>query len=364
VTVTGSPTISLGTGAPVTTNVAYVSGSLSNTLNFTYTVAAGNFTPRLDHAGAIFNGSISGTTLTIADPGVESGAVAVGQTLLGPGVTPGTTIVSGSGASWTVSIAQTTGQTRIAALAIATSASGVAIRDTTAQNQLIVANVVTAVPPGTSGLFTKNIGVDAIHRVASITSLPSTSGSYPLGTGSSVDVQMNFPDAVIVTGAPARFSGSISGTTLTVDSVTAGPIAAGQTLTGAAADFTGSITGNILTVSAVSSGTLAAGQTIYGQGVPGNTKILEFGTFGTVGAGLQGTYALSTSIPTSPLTGAQATTVLTVTVLPNGTLAPGQTLSLPGSPVILSKRPRRRHRPAVLAPTTSVAPPRRSRAVR
>ncbi|NBT26965.1 MAG: hypothetical protein EBT09_10505, partial [Actinobacteria bacterium] len=122
-----------------------------------------------------------------------------------------------------------------------------------------------------------------------------------------------------------------------MDSVTSGTIAAGQTLAGAAADFTGSITGNILTVSAVSSGTLAAGQTIYGQGVPGNTKILPFATTGTTGKGLKGNYVLSTSIPTLALTGSQGTTVLTVTALPDGTLAPGQTLSLPGSPVILSQ---------------------------
>ncbi|NBY46353.1 MAG: hypothetical protein EBQ56_00980, partial [Proteobacteria bacterium] len=268
VTVTGSPTISLGTGAPVTTNVAYVSGSLSNTLNFTYTVAAGNGTARLDHAGAAFRATISGSTMTVSSI-TSPGLLAVGQTILGVGVTPGTTItalVTGAGGTgtYTVSTSQNVSdETAMAALTL----NGT-IRDTRAQNQLILANVVAAIPPATSGLYTKNIAVDTSPRAVSILSAPNVTYNNPVGVGSVVDVQVNLPDAVTVTGQVAQFSGSISGTTLTVDSVTSGTIAAGQTLAGAAADFTGSITGNILTVSAVSSGTLAAGQTIYGQGVP------------------------------------------------------------------------------------------------
>lgn len=55
-------------------------------------------------AGPTFTGAISGTTLTVS--GV-TGAIAVGQTLFGAGVTAGTTITAGSGTSWTVSASQT-----------------------------------------------------------------------------------------------------------------------------------------------------------------------------------------------------------------------------------------------------------------
>ena len=54
-----------------------------------------------------FNGYISGTTLTVTSGLV--GTIGAGQYLLGPGVTAGTTIVSGSGSTWTVSSSQTVG---------------------------------------------------------------------------------------------------------------------------------------------------------------------------------------------------------------------------------------------------------------
>lgn len=49
--------------------------------------------------------AISGTTLTISS--VTSGTVAVGQAVTGAGVAPGTTILSGSGTTWVVSVSQT-----------------------------------------------------------------------------------------------------------------------------------------------------------------------------------------------------------------------------------------------------------------
>ncbi|NBT05123.1 MAG: hypothetical protein EBS94_17210, partial [Proteobacteria bacterium] len=242
-------------------------------MNFTYTVAAGNGTARLDHAGAAFRATISGSTMTVSSI-TSPGLLAVGQTILGVGVTPGTTItalVTGAGGTgtYTVSTSQNVSdETAMAALTL----NGT-IRDTRAQNQLILANVVAAIPPATSGLYTKNIAVDTSPRAVSILSAPNVTYNNPVGVGSVVDVQVNLPDAVTVTGQVAQFSGSISGTTLTVDAVTSGTIAVGQKLAGAAADFTGSIIGNTLTVSAVSSGTLAVGQTIYGLGVPPGTRI-------------------------------------------------------------------------------------------
>lgn len=134
----------------------------------------------------------------------------------------------------------------------------------------------------------------------------------------------------ISTPAAAIFNGSISGTTLTVTSLSTGTLAVGQEVFGvgisnetvitalgtgtggtgtytinlsqtiasetmstaaAGAIVTGSISGTTLTVSAVTSGTIYVGQTIQGTGVTANTMVTALGT-GTGGAG---TYTVSTS---------------------------------------------------------------------
>ena len=56
--------------------------------------------------GAIFTGSITGTTLTVTS--IQSGAIALGQTISGTGIAPGTTIVAfGSGAGGNINEAGT-----------------------------------------------------------------------------------------------------------------------------------------------------------------------------------------------------------------------------------------------------------------
>jgi hypothetical protein len=135
----------------------------------------------------------------------------------------------------------------------------------------------------------------------------------------------------------AVFTGSISGTTLTVTAITNGTIAAGQSLFGVGvtaetvitalgsgsggigtytinlsqtvasrqmnsttvgAQVTGSITATTLTVTAVASGTLYVGQTIQGTGVTALTIITALGT----GSGGAGTYTVSTSQTVSSTT--------------------------------------------------------------
>lgn len=60
----------------------------------------------IGHTAATFTGAISGTALTVSS---VSGTIAIGQTVLDAAglVLPGTTIVSGSGTSWVVSLSQT-----------------------------------------------------------------------------------------------------------------------------------------------------------------------------------------------------------------------------------------------------------------
>ncbi len=74
----------------------------------------------------------------------------------------------------------------------------------------------------------------------------------------------------------------------------------------ASAYFTGSITGTVLTVTAVSSGTLAVGQEIAGTGIPTGVTIASLGT----GTGGTGTYNLSSAgagtIPSEAMNSATA----------------------------------------------------------
>jgi hypothetical protein len=74
--------------------------------------------------GATFTGSIAGTTLTVPTDGVTAGAITMGMTLSGTGVTAGTTIVGfntgaggnvNEGGTYTVSKSQTVTSTTISA---------------------------------------------------------------------------------------------------------------------------------------------------------------------------------------------------------------------------------------------------------
>jgi len=97
--------------------------------------------------------------------------------------------------------------------------------------------------------------------------------------------------------------------------------------------FTGSISGTTLTVSVMQSGTIAVGQAIFGQGVAQNTVITALGT----GSGGVGTYTVSDSqtvastainsvaspaIVTASISG----TTMTVSAVTSGTLKIGQTI--------------------------------------
>jgi len=97
--------------------------------------------------------------------------------------------------------------------------------------------------------------------------------------------------------------------------------------------FTGSISGTTLTVSVMQSGTIAVGQAIFGQGIAQNTVITALGT----GSGGVGTYTVSDSQTVastainsvaSPaiVTGSISGTTLTVSAVTSGTLKIGQTI--------------------------------------
>jgi len=75
-----------------------------------YAAATGSLISSVGTAlSANFTGSISGTTLTVTS--TQSGTVAVNQQLTGVGIIQGTYIVSGSGSTFTVNVAQTVAST-------------------------------------------------------------------------------------------------------------------------------------------------------------------------------------------------------------------------------------------------------------
>lgn len=77
---------------------------------------------------AAFTGTISGTTLTVAS--VTSGALAAGQYIYGPGVAPGTFLVSGAGTTWTLNFSQTVA-TAVAMSGFSATQVGVALASST-----------------------------------------------------------------------------------------------------------------------------------------------------------------------------------------------------------------------------------------
>jgi len=127
------------------------------------------------------------------------------------------------------------------------------------------------------------------------------------------------------------FTGSISGTQLTVTGVTQGIILPGTIITGTGittgttivdTTFTGQLTGSTLTVSAITYGPIRVGQTLTGTNIPYGTTISSqlTGTTGDVG-----TYAVSTS--SAVFTGSISVNTLVVSAVTTGPIIPGQAIA-------------------------------------
>jgi len=204
-------------------------------------------------AAAVFNATISGTTLTVTS--VSSGTIAINQSLFGLGVPPETVIISGSGSTWTLNNSAT-------------------ISTAETMNTSNVAAVLTALMTGTT-LSVSAIGTNqtlypgqtitgaSVQANTIITALGSTvvlSASSPTGgTGYAVN------DAITVLGGVYGNSPA----TYVVTSVNSGGV-----VTGLAATFPGFYT---------SAPNNPVATTTSGQGT-GLTLNLTFGS-GTGGTG-------------------------------------------------------------------------------
>jgi hypothetical protein len=170
---------------------------------------------------------------------------------------------------------------------------------------------------GAGGLLASNFSISTgvTYTVAVGTGSAGTTGTIAAqGNPSSItSTALGAAFTASIANANSNFTGSISGTTLTVTAVATGPIYPGQVLNSLALNKTmilsqltgttggigtysvsqsqtvssGAITTaytGLMTVTAVASGTLAVGQKISGTGVDANTVILQF-VSGTGGAG-------------------------------------------------------------------------------
>jgi hypothetical protein len=136
----------------------FLKAANGNSAVYGYTLQDSEGTPTvLSSPTVTFTGTISGTALTTS--GV-TGTLAIGQLIIGTGITSGTTITGGSGSSWTVNNSQTVGPITMTVPQLSGSNAGAAAYlsytpaqpfyiTTTAQATLVLTDVAAR-----SGVFT------------------------------------------------------------------------------------------------------------------------------------------------------------------------------------------------------------------
>lgn len=243
---------------------------------------------------ATFQGSISTTTLTVTR--VDSGTIAVGQTVVGLGVNPETVITAfgtGSGGLGTYILSSSS---TVASSSLTSSSIGATVNGQVIGTDLYVNSV-------TSG--TLYLGQTIQGTGMTNTTIITGFGSGTGGTGSyTVNNSQETP------AYDASFTGQISGTVLSATNVISGSLAVNQYVYGedvlastkitAVNTFasTGSViagTTGILTIGTLSSGTISVGQVLTGTNVPPGTRI----TSNISGSGSGSTWNTSTTTAVS-----------------------------------------------------------------
>jgi len=211
-------TVTIG-GLPVTTaefNGTFPvlsTGPGSSTASSTYNqITALSFTSTsssiANNAFTSTGSSIAGTTLTIGT--IVTGAVVIGQIITGTGIVAGTYVVSGTGLSWQVSLTNT-----VTNIAINGSGSVLTVGGTTT-GTVAVGQVISGTGITGSCIITASVS-GAIWAISNPNSITVTSIAI---------------DGKGIGTAVVSFTGTISGTVLTVPNNTA--IAVGMTLVGGA----------------------------------------------------------------------------------------------------------------------------------
>ena len=252
-------------------------GITDNGLNIYITDGSYRYTWRISNPNsAIFQGTISGNTLTITRR--ISGTIAVNQALFGLGIPSETVIVSGSGTSWTIN----------------TTAS---IATAEQMNSATVAGVITSSMSGTT-LTVSAVASGTLYVGQTITGTSVSANTIitALGSGTVLSQSIATAGTGYAVNDTITVLGGVYGNspaTYTVSSVTAGAV------TGLTATYAGQYTSN--PSNPVSTTTSGAGT--------GLTLTLTFGS----GTGSTGNYVISNS----QTVGSETMYALNFSVLPS-----------------------------------------------
>jgi len=288
---TFSTSVAVGDNIIITTNTTkytgYVQSRTDTNLVFIYALLSGPFTVQ---------GSISGTTLTVTV--VNSGYVAPGSPITGTGITGGTTIVnqltgiSGSTGTYTVSISQNVSTTSISS----TGQPDTVITGQITNLQKTRKADITSIIAG--GLYAYSGGCLAPN--GKIYCMPYNAQNVLI-----IDPSNNTSITVPMVGVSQQYrcaimaqDGNIYGIPCDENKV----CVINPNTFAVGANFTGTISGTTLTVTLVSSGTITVGMVVSGTGVTSGTTIASLGT----GTGGVGTYNISVSQTvgvSTPMTG-------------------------------------------------------------
>jgi len=252
-------------------------GITDNGLNVYIVDGSYRYTWRISQpASAVFQGTISGTTLTVTR--FISGTIAAGQSLFGVGITGETVIVSGSGSTWTLNQSNT-------------------ISTAIQMNSASVAGVITASISGTT-LTVTGVSSGTIYPGQTITGTGVTANTIitALGSGTVLSASIATAGSGYAVNDTVTVLGGVYGNspaTFTVTSVSSGAV------TGLSLTYSGQYTStpsNNVSTSTSGSGT-------------GLTLTLTFGS----GTGGTGTYVISTS----QTVGSETMYLLNFSVLPS-----------------------------------------------
>ena len=134
---------------------------------------------------AVFNGTISGTLLTINS--VTSGTIATGMTLTGTGIAPGTQITGGSGSSWTINYSQSVSSLNVSVSAVETGTNKLTVSST---NGIVAGLQITVTGVALSNLTAGTYYVASVVDSTHIT-ISSTFGGSTYSITSSVSGAMS-----------------------------------------------------------------------------------------------------------------------------------------------------------------------------
>ena len=236
-------------------------GISDNGLNVYIVDGAYRYTWRISNpSSAVFQGTISGTTLTVTR--VISGTIAVNQAVFGVGVPAETVIVSGSGTTWTLN-------------------NTASIASPVVMNSAAIAGTITASMSGTTLTVTAISGGSTIYPGQTIQGTGVTANTIvtALGSGTVLSASISAGGTGYAVNDTITVLGGVYGSSPATYTVTT--IGAGGVVTGISQTFSGSYTSNPANPASTSTTGVGTGLTLT----------LTFGT----GSGGTGNYVISTS---------------------------------------------------------------------